>query len=99
LVTTGIEPEKPVIPKTDNNIVIYPVPGSQTISCIFPEPLVKEYQYYMTDQRGVIISQGSIRKGSNKLLLDVREIADGMYFLKIISAANEGVFRKILVKH
>ncbi|CAN5452814.1 hypothetical protein BH23BAC1_BH23BAC1_17410 [soil metagenome] len=99
LITTGIEPVISEELKTSESLVIYPIPGSQNIFCQFSEPITRQNKYYLTDQRGVIVSQGFINKGESELVIDVRELADGMYFLKIISTDNESIYRKILIRH
>ncbi len=83
-----------------NDIVVYPNPASHQVNFRAPEPLVRQYEWSIVDQRGVTVLSGNVNRDltTQPQQVDITNLADGMY---IVAFRQQGgkplVYRKIVV--
>jgi hypothetical protein len=67
--------------KDDENIIIYPNPGSDQLSLTVLDRITNG-KYKIFDTNGKCILEGEI-EGMNKETIDINDLAEGLYFVKV----------------
>lgn len=82
---------------SNNRISIYPNPGNNTVTIIQTNPVTNEVQpYTIADMKGSVLLRGSL--SSIKNTIDIRQLPDGVYLLKIHDIKGARLSGKI-IKH
>jgi hypothetical protein len=80
------------------NINIYPNPVSKTLKLSLDNALTNDYGWHLVDQRGITILEGNVNRNlSVPQQIDVSELANGMYFMRISRGDKTVIYRKIAV--
>ncbi len=77
----------------ENEIKIYPNPVRDELTIIF-ESFVDEYQLQIVDLSGKEVYYSEFR--DQRAIVDISEIQDGLYFLRIENDKKETFFKKII---
>jgi len=81
-----------------NGLQIYPNPASLQINVRSEVVLPREYAWKIIDQRGVIVSEGTLKRDlQESQQLDVSRLANGIYFLSIQSSDRAILYKKIAI--
>ena len=91
-------PDDPVVGEI-KDLSIYPNPVSNYLNITAPVNLSRDYTWRMVDQRGVTILSGDLLHdfSSGPQRIDVRGLANGIYFMAIQTGEKSIVYRKIAV--
>ena len=95
-VIVGI-PEDPSVSKL-TNLKVFPNPASSIVKISNDEVLPYSYQWQIVDQRGVSVSKGNLNRDlRDPQEIDVRGIANGIYFLVIRTGDRSVYYKKLAV--
>src|SRR5690606_14787166 len=76
-------PDDPVLTEI-RDILIYPNPASNVLYLNVPNRVTHDYTWNLVDQRGVTVLSGDVNHSFDiPQVLDIREVANGIYFLQI----------------
>ena len=90
-------PEDPSVGKL-KTLKVYPNPASSIVKIANDEVLPHSYQWEIVDQRGVSVSSGVLKRDlRDPQEIDVRGIANGIYFLVIQTGDRSVYYKKIAV--
>jgi PKD repeat protein len=79
-------------------IHLYPNPASKEFNLSLDNVLTRDYRWELIDQRGVAVSSGDLNHDlRTPQQISVRDLANGVYFLKIASGEKALVYRKVVV--
>jgi hypothetical protein len=98
---TGVQPvglEDDPIASEIRDILIYPNPASRALKFSLDHELSRDYGWRLIDQRGITVLDGAVnRTFSSPQEVDIQQLANGVYFLQILSGATPIIHRKIAV--
>jgi hypothetical protein len=91
-------PDDPKIAEI-SNIHVYPNPASKYFSLSLDNVLTHDYEWNLIDQRGISVSSGWLNRDlTSPQQISVKDLANGVYFLKIsVGEGKSGVYRKVVV--
>ncbi len=90
---TGIQDEKV---REASSIRVYPNPANSTLYFSTSLPLTYRYQWEIQERTGVLIRVGNLDFRQGKHLIDLPDVADGVYFV-VIKHDNQVVSRRKIV--
>lgn len=98
---TGVKPvgvsDDPVISEI-RDLMIYPNPASINLYLNVPNRVTHDFTWHLIDQRGVTVLSGDVNKNFDlPQVIDIRDVANGIYFLQIRSGTRTVMYRKIAV--
>jgi hypothetical protein len=80
------------------NINVYPNPASHHLNFYLENELTRDYKWEMIDQRGVTVLGGDVNHDlSSPQRIDIRNLANGIYFVRFKLSDKSLVYRKIAV--
>jgi hypothetical protein len=80
------------------DIQIFPNPASNVLKLNLPNQLKHEYTWRMIDQRGITVLDGDVNSFfDSPQEIDISRLANGIYFMQIISGNTPLIHRKIAV--
>jgi len=80
------------------SFTLYPNPTKDKIAVGFEGVTVTEnYQINVYDQLGRLCKQSTLQAGNQGVVIDVENLADGMYILKLQNAKGEQIVRKFSI--
>jgi hypothetical protein len=80
------------------DIKIYPNPASKYLNLALENVLTHNYGYEVIDQRGITVLKGDVNHDlRSPQRIDIKDIANGVYFVKIALADKAIVYRKVVV--
>jgi hypothetical protein len=80
------------------DIKIYPNPASKYVNFALDNVLTHSYNYEIIDQRGVTVLAGDINHDLRvPQRVEVKDIANGVYFVKIALSDKAVIYRKLVV--
>jgi hypothetical protein len=80
------------------NIRIYPNPASKVLNIGLDEVLMRSYGWEIIDQRGVTVISGDLNHDlRTPQQISVKDLANGIYFMKVALSDKAVMFRKIVV--
>ena len=97
IVTTGLEDNN--IPPELADFRAYPNPVAKYLTMDFSKELSRDYKWRIIDQRGIMLTQGTVLKGTKKAEIDVSRIPNGLHILLIGNDDSLVLHRKIIVLH
>lgn len=77
------------------DLLIYPVPASNTLHLQLDNVVTGKYTWEIADQRGVVIKAGMLQTSLQEI--DVSGLSGGVYFVVIRSGNNPVLHRKVVV--
>jgi PKD repeat protein len=90
-------PDDPVMAEI-RDIAIYPNPASNVLYFNLPNRLTKDFTWNLVDQRGVTVLDGDVNRSFDQpQAVDISQVANGIYFMKINSGNRTLIYRKIAV--
>ncbi len=91
--------EEPVVPTTLNGIAVYPNPANGTFNFKLPENRSADgFTWKLIDQRGMTLRSGNFYELQNDTKeVDVRDLANGIYFVMISGPGKSVVYQKLVV--
>lgn len=86
-----------------NNILeinVFPVPTAELVTIVLPYPTTQDVHFQLTDIEGRVILHGQLMTDmkAKSLQLNVSEIKEGTYFLKLFNNAIYSIHKIILTK-
>jgi hypothetical protein len=69
----------------DIKTIAYPNPFIETIHFMFSKPITESIEIYVFDLLGHIILRQNKKTDNNRLTIDLPNVAEGAYFVKLIS--------------
>ncbi len=70
---------------TFNDILLYPNPAQNECTLLFQHYIVSAEAYIYTIQGEIVLTEQFARTNSNKLTIDLKNLPEGNYFIKLIS--------------
>ncbi|NJN26506.1 MAG: T9SS type A sorting domain-containing protein, partial [Cyclobacteriaceae bacterium] len=95
-VVTGLEDDLDLRKITE--AAIYPIPAQDYFMVSLPEPLSKDLQWSVVDQRGVELIQGTYAQGQSEFKMDTQSLPNGLFLLKIAGKDELNAIRKIIIQ-
>ncbi|HEX7015601.1 MAG TPA: T9SS type A sorting domain-containing protein, partial [Cyclobacteriaceae bacterium] len=90
-------PDDPVLSEI-RDILIYPNPASNVLYLKIPNRVTYDFTWNLVDQRGVTVLSGNVNRNFDQpQVLDIRDVANGIYFMQIRSGNRTLLYRKIAV--
>ncbi len=96
-VVDSIPSALPAFVLDDEKLFIYPNPAQTVLNILF-ETQTENYTVLITDVSGKILRSEQFAGNEKTAQMDVRELPDGVYFIKLISGHN-AYLRKVAVLH
>jgi hypothetical protein len=97
----GVRPvglEDDPIAEEIRNISIYPNPASNVLKLELDHPVARDYTWRLIDQRGISILDGEVNRSfDSPQEIDISQVANGIYFIQIVSGNTPIIYRKIAV--
>jgi hypothetical protein len=79
-------------------IKIYPNPASKYLNFALDNVLTHDYGYEVIDQRGIAVLKGDVNHDlRSPQRIEIKDIANGVYFVKIALSDKAIVYRKVVV--
>lgn len=79
-------------------IRVYPNPASRYVNFALENPLTRDYEYRIIDQRGVTILEGALNHDlRTPQEVELTQLSNGIYFVQFRIAGRMVVYRKIAV--
>lgn len=87
--------------ETPTSLTLQPVPASSSTTLVFGSKTVGSASVLVTDMAGASVKKLSIpvNSGSNQYRLNVSDLKNGTYFVKMISMTGEMQVQKLIVQH
>jgi hypothetical protein len=80
------------------NISVYPNPASKVMNFYLENALTHDFSWEIVDQRGVTVMDGELNRDlSSPQQVEVKDIANGIYFVRFKLADKTLVYRKIAI--
>jgi hypothetical protein len=90
-------PDDPVTAEI-GNISVYPNPASKHVNFYLENTLSRDYQWQIVDQRGVRIMEGELNRDlSTPQQVEVKDLANGVYFVRFALADKTVIYRKLAI--
>lgn len=96
-VVDSIPSALPVLALDDEKLFIYPNPAKTVLNILF-ETQAEDFSVLITDVSGKLLRSAQFAGNEKTVQLDMRELPDGVYFIKLISGRN-AYLRKVTVLH
>ena len=97
-----VRSEEPQVETTQESSQIhgvYPNPASSKITVSIPKAVEHDLEVLLVSQIGYTILSGVIPKGEITTTLDSKNIAEGIYYVKVKSQVETMFTRKVVVRH
>ena len=80
------------------DISVYPNPASRYVNFYLENPLTNNYNWEIVDQRGITVLDGALNHDlSTPQQVEIRDLANGIYFVRIMLTDKTMVYRKIAI--
>jgi len=76
-------------------VTVYPNPVSEMINIDFAEALDTDVIYQLINGQGKIVKTNSIKASIIETQVDLRELAGGIYYLKLIKGKRSNVYKVV----
>jgi hypothetical protein len=91
--------EAPIIHEETQEIVVFPNPASDALTIMLPNDFEEGADVYLFNQFGQTVMAAQTSAGGTQLELSVKELPNGVYFLKAMGTDGKTVSSKVAIQH
>ncbi|MEM9325237.1 MAG: Ig-like domain-containing protein [Bacteroidota bacterium] len=76
---------------------VYPNPGDKQFTISMEQPIREDLSWSLSDYSGKEIKNGQLQKGATHTIINIEELASGVYMLKLFNAISTWQSRRVMV--